>query len=123
MSPPGFLDGLEAELRLRGVAFSRADVLAFADDVWPLAQEDPDPVRWADAFVEAGYAAGAGEAKRVSGWQTSYRGRSLAYRGASQSGSRFWLCLSCGEREKLCGLRGRRLVAKDAAVVHAAAAR
>jgi hypothetical protein len=51
-----FTAGLEQELRLRGVAFSRAGVMAFADDVWPLAQEDPDPVRWADAFVEAGYA-------------------------------------------------------------------
>jgi hypothetical protein len=57
MTHPDFLAGLEAELRLLRVAFSRADVLAFADDVWPLAQENPDPVRWAGAFVEAGYAA------------------------------------------------------------------
>jgi hypothetical protein len=56
MSPPDFPAGLEAELRLRGVAFSRAGVLDFADEVWQLAQEDPDPVRWADAFVEARHA-------------------------------------------------------------------
>jgi hypothetical protein len=56
MSHPDFLAGLEVELRLRGVAFSRADVLAFVGDVWQLALEDPDPVRWADAFVEAGRA-------------------------------------------------------------------
>ena len=51
-----FLSGLEAALRLRGVPFSRADLLAFADDVRQLAQEDPDPVRWAECFIEAGYA-------------------------------------------------------------------
>jgi hypothetical protein len=56
MSHPDFLTGLEAELRLRGVAFDRADVLAFADAVWPLAQEDTDPVKWADCFLEAGHA-------------------------------------------------------------------
>jgi hypothetical protein len=31
-------------------------VLAFAEDVWDLTSEDPDPSRWADAFVEAGRA-------------------------------------------------------------------
>jgi hypothetical protein len=34
MSHPDFLAGLEAELQLRGVAFSRADVLGFVDSVW-----------------------------------------------------------------------------------------
>jgi hypothetical protein len=58
MTQPDFTAGLEQKLRLRGLPFSRADVLVFADDVWQLAQEDPDPVRWADAFVEAGYAEG-----------------------------------------------------------------
>jgi hypothetical protein len=51
-----FLSGLEAELRLRVLPFGRADVLAFSDDVWDLASEDPDPVRWAECFIEAGYA-------------------------------------------------------------------
>ena len=55
-TPSDFVSGLEAELHLRGLSFTRADVLAFVGDVWPLAQADPDPVRWADAFVEAGYA-------------------------------------------------------------------
>ena len=54
MSLPDFLAGLEAELRLCGVAFSQADLLAFADAVWPLGEDDPDPVRWADAFIETG---------------------------------------------------------------------
>jgi hypothetical protein len=52
MSHTDFLAGLEAELRFRGVAFSRADVLAFVGDVWQLAQEDPDPMKWADCFLE-----------------------------------------------------------------------
>jgi hypothetical protein len=56
MKQAEFAAGLESELRLRGLSFSRADVLIFADDVWQLAQDDPDPVRWSDAFVEAGYA-------------------------------------------------------------------
>jgi hypothetical protein len=45
MTPTDFIAGLEQELRLRGLPFNRADVLAFADEVWPLAQDDPDPVR------------------------------------------------------------------------------
>jgi hypothetical protein len=53
MTQAEFAAGLEAELRLRGLPFSRANVLAFADEVWPLAQDDPDPVKWVDAFVEA----------------------------------------------------------------------
>jgi hypothetical protein len=55
---PDFLAGLEQELRLRGLCSSRADMRAFADDVWPLALKDPDPVKWADAFVEAERRAG-----------------------------------------------------------------
>jgi hypothetical protein len=54
MTQAEFAAGLESELRLRGLPFSRADVLAFVGDVWQLAEEDADPVRWADAFVEAG---------------------------------------------------------------------
>jgi hypothetical protein len=65
MSHPDFLAGLEQELRLRGVAFSRADVLAFAGDVWQLAEDDPDPVRWADAFAESIY--GRTQAGRPTG--------------------------------------------------------
>jgi hypothetical protein len=56
MSELDFTAALEDELRLRGLAFSRADVLVFVHSVWQLAQDDPDPVRWADAFVEAGHA-------------------------------------------------------------------
>jgi hypothetical protein len=54
MAPDDFAAGLEQELQLRGVPFSRADVLAFAEAVWVLAAEDPDPVRWTKCFIEAG---------------------------------------------------------------------
>jgi hypothetical protein len=56
MSPPtlsAFVRSLEAELQARDSAFSLSDLLAFASDVWPLAREDPDPGRWATAFLEA----------------------------------------------------------------------
>jgi hypothetical protein len=50
MTLPDFITALELELRFRGVAFDCADVLTFAADVWPLAEEDPDVGRWAEAF-------------------------------------------------------------------------
>jgi hypothetical protein len=40
----------------KGRPTGRANVLAFVGDVWDLASEDPDPVRWAECFIEAGYA-------------------------------------------------------------------
>jgi hypothetical protein len=46
-----FTDALEQELRLRGVAFSRGELLAFMDGIWPLAREEPDVDRWAEAFL------------------------------------------------------------------------
>jgi len=46
---------LEPELRCRGVAFSRADLLAFMADVWPLAEEKLAPGFWAREFIEAGH--------------------------------------------------------------------
>jgi hypothetical protein len=55
MTQTEFVKVLEEELKLRGLAFSRADVLEFVDDVWPLAKDDPDPVRWAERFLEAGF--------------------------------------------------------------------
>jgi hypothetical protein len=55
MTQTEFVTVLEEELKLRGLAFSRAEVLEFVEDVWPLTKDDPDPVRWADRFVEAGY--------------------------------------------------------------------
>ena len=53
MTLPDFVTGLEMELRLRGVPFERRDLDGFAADVWPLAEDDPDPQRWAREFLEA----------------------------------------------------------------------
>jgi hypothetical protein len=35
MNQTDFLAGLEQELRLRGIGFNRADLLAFVAGVWP----------------------------------------------------------------------------------------
>jgi hypothetical protein len=48
-----FAVALEAELRRRGLAFNRADVLEFAADVGPLIEDKPDPAWWVDRFVHA----------------------------------------------------------------------
>lgn len=54
MTQAEFLAALEQELTLRGIGFSRADLVAFVADVWPLAQENPDVTFWAQAFLESG---------------------------------------------------------------------
>ena len=41
------------ELRLRGDPFDRRDLETFAADVWPLAEDDPEPGRWASEFIGA----------------------------------------------------------------------
>jgi hypothetical protein len=56
MTRDDFVAALEQELRLRGVGFSRADVLEFVASVWALAEEDPDPSRWAQEFIDTGRA-------------------------------------------------------------------
>jgi hypothetical protein len=53
MSLTEFAALLERELQLRAVAFSRGELLAFVEAVWPLIEDDPDEARWARAFVEA----------------------------------------------------------------------
>jgi hypothetical protein len=52
MTPAAFVRALEAELRLRGVPFDLRDLLAFAESVWRIAEDDPNPLLWADAFVK-----------------------------------------------------------------------
>jgi hypothetical protein len=58
MTRDDFTAALEEQLRLRALNFSRAAVLDFVQSVWPLAEDDPDPVLWAERFVEAGRAEG-----------------------------------------------------------------
>jgi hypothetical protein len=53
MSLSDFITSLEMELRLRGEPFDRRDLETFASDVWPLAEEDPEPGRWTAEFLEA----------------------------------------------------------------------
>jgi hypothetical protein len=53
MSSTDFAAALEAELHRLGVPFDRAELLAFAACVWPLAADEPDPGRWAREFLEA----------------------------------------------------------------------
>jgi hypothetical protein len=56
MTRDDFTAALEEQLRLRGLSFSRAAVLDFVQSAWPLAEDDPDPVLWAERFVESGRA-------------------------------------------------------------------
>jgi hypothetical protein len=53
MPLPDFLAGLELELRLRAVPFDRGELETWASDMWPLAEDDPDPIRWSEAFLAA----------------------------------------------------------------------
>jgi hypothetical protein len=53
MSQSDFVTALEMELQLRAVAFDRGELVTFAEDVWSLAEEDPEPIRWAEAFLIA----------------------------------------------------------------------
>ena len=52
MTRDEFTEALEQELRLRGGAFSRADLLVFVDSAWPLIEDDPDPARWAREYLD-----------------------------------------------------------------------
>ncbi len=54
MTQPDFLAALEQELRLRGIGFNRADLVAFMADVWPLIEENPDVAFWARELLESG---------------------------------------------------------------------
>jgi hypothetical protein len=53
MTFPDFVTGLEMELRLRAVPFDRGELETWAADVWSLVEDDPDVVRWAQAFLIA----------------------------------------------------------------------
>ena len=56
MNHTDFATALEQELQLEGIGFSRADLLEFVADVWPLAQENPDVAFWAREFIDSGRA-------------------------------------------------------------------
>lgn len=48
-----FTAPVERELQLQGAPFARADLLAFADSVWPVAPENLDAARWLRVFAGA----------------------------------------------------------------------
>jgi hypothetical protein len=54
MTQDAFLDAVRAQLDLLGVPHDRAALAAFVASVSPHAEEDPEPVKWARAFAEAG---------------------------------------------------------------------
>ncbi len=54
MTREDFTAAVEEQLRIQCVAFSRGALLDFVEAVWPLAQDDPDPVVWAARFRESG---------------------------------------------------------------------
>jgi hypothetical protein len=55
MSRDDFIAAVEEQLRIQGISFSLAELIEFVEGVWPLAQDDPDPVEWARRFVESGH--------------------------------------------------------------------
>jgi hypothetical protein len=59
MTFPDFTTALELELRLRAVPFDRGELDTWAADVWSLADDDPDVIRWAEAFLAWRWAEGA----------------------------------------------------------------
>lgn len=47
-----FLEALELDLRLRGVAFEQWDLIEFLEACWVRIAEEPDVLAWADRFKE-----------------------------------------------------------------------
>jgi hypothetical protein len=52
MTPPDIVACLETALALRGVAYERAELLAWTAAMWPWLEDDPDVERWAGEFIE-----------------------------------------------------------------------
>jgi hypothetical protein len=48
---PEFTAAVEQELRRMGESFAWGDLLEYAASVWQSARADPDPARWARAFL------------------------------------------------------------------------
>jgi hypothetical protein len=52
MELTAFTARVEQELQTRRVAFDLAELLAFLEDSRRAVEENPDPSRWADAFLK-----------------------------------------------------------------------
>jgi len=55
MTQADFTTAVEQQLQIRGIRFSRADLQEFVADVWPLAEDNPDPAAWAQEFIDSGH--------------------------------------------------------------------
>jgi hypothetical protein len=53
MTPATSLPEIESALRSRLVPFDAGELLAIVEDAWGLIADDPDPARWAAAFLAA----------------------------------------------------------------------
>jgi hypothetical protein len=53
MTLSDFLTGLSLDLRLRAVPFDRGELESWAADVWSLAEDAPDVIRWTEALLAA----------------------------------------------------------------------
>jgi len=74
MPPEDFL--VEADLQLRHVPFDLAELRVFVADVWPVARHEPDPQRWAEAFLVA-LAGACGGGRRNDGLRLGVGGLAL----------------------------------------------
>jgi hypothetical protein len=54
MTKTAFLSALAWQLTLAGVPYVRPDLEGFVDDVWPLAEDDPDVTRRAQEWLRRG---------------------------------------------------------------------
>lgn len=52
MIPADFLPLIEEDLRARYQPYDRGELLGFVEAAWPLIADDPDPARWATAFLK-----------------------------------------------------------------------
>lgn len=57
MTLPEFATALVHELQARQTPCDLIEMPDFAAGVWPAAQQDPEPVRWADEFLQMAWTA------------------------------------------------------------------
>ena len=52
-TPAMFTEAVAWELKLAGIDYDHAALAAWVADVWPWAEDDPDPHRWAREYAKA----------------------------------------------------------------------
>jgi hypothetical protein len=53
MTSDEFLRAVEQDLRSRGAPFDPRELTAYIEGCWPLIEDNPDVVYWAERFLEA----------------------------------------------------------------------